>query len=65
MSNQINMAKGFNNKKCIGVTCPECGAGGGNKYPCWCHFCHEKGEKVMMLPSCNKRIISNWSESIK
>ncbi|AII27470.1 hypothetical protein B8b_019 [Pseudoalteromonas phage B8b] len=42
-----------------GVTCPDCGAGGGSKLPCWCYVCEYR---VMMLPSVNGYINSNWSE---
>ncbi len=42
-----------------GVTCPDCGAHGGSKKPCWCYVCEDR---VMMLPSVNDHIKSNWSE---
>lgn len=44
------------------VACPDCGALGGNKGPCWCHECHKDGQKVMMLPSWNGFIHANWCE---
>ena len=48
-----------------GVTCPDCGHGGGSEYPCWCHKCHKLGEKILMLPSTNGRITSNWGEHFR
>lgn len=60
---EINMAKDFLHfGKMIGVVCPDCGMSGANKYPCWCHRCHENGVKVLMLPSVNRKITSSWSE---
>lgn len=47
------------------VMCPDCGSGGGNQYPCWCHECHNLGNKVLMLPAGNTHIKSNWTEHFK
>lgn len=44
------------------VICPECGAGGGNSGPCYCHNCDGR---VMMLPACNDRITGNWIEHLR
>ena len=46
----------------VGVTCPECGAGGGSSGPCYCHKCDYH---VMMLPSINGRITGNWGEYLR
>lgn len=59
---KINIHKGFTGLPMRQVTCPECNQGGGSEYPCYCHRCHESGEDVMMLPSSNGRIVSNWCE---
>lgn len=59
----IEIQKGFTGAEMRGVVCPECGSGGGSRYPCWCHSCHANGEKVLMLPSVNGfTFVSNWSE---
>lgn len=66
MEVELNMARGFSGLKIQGVVCPDCGAGGGSRNPCWCHECHKKGVKVLMLPSVNKfTYVSSWSESYK
>ena len=44
------------------LTCPDCGSSGGSQYPCWCYHCHKLGEKILMLPSVNRHIKSNWGE---
>lgn len=63
---EINIHAGFKDKPMRGVVCPECGAGGGSRYPCWCHKCHDKGEKVLMIPSVNKfTFVQSWSEIVK
>lgn len=59
---KLNIHVGFHNAPMRRVICPECGNGGGSPWPCYCHRCVEKGEEVMMLPSSNNRIISNWCE---
>lgn len=62
---EINIHAGFSGSPMKRVVCPDCGAGGGNRSPCWCHKCHEVGVKVMMLPACNDRLTCNWSELVK
>lgn len=54
---------GYSFKNIMRVVCPDCGAGGGNRGPCWCHKCHELGIKVLMLPACNETIEKNWTEA--
>jgi hypothetical protein len=56
----VNIHKGFSNSTMRQVTCPDCGISGGSEYPCYYHRCETD---VMMLPSCNGRIRSNWAES--
>jgi hypothetical protein len=66
MEVNIHLPGGCSGLKMQGVVCPECGYGGGSSYPCWCSHCHDKGEKVLMLPSVNKfTYVSNWCESVK
>lgn len=36
------------------VVCPDCGTGGANEYPCFCHVCDDR---VLMLPATQ-----NWNE---
>lgn len=59
---KVNIHSGFNDAPMRQVTCPECGQGGGSSYPCYCHRCAENGEEVMMLPSSNGTVRSNWCE---
>lgn len=39
------------------VVCPECGSGGANSGPCYCHVCEDP---VMMLPEHG-----NWGEFVR
>lgn len=40
------------------VICPDCGSGGANGGPCYCHVCDYR---VMMIP-CNNNRTYNWIE---
>lgn len=63
---EIHIQGGFKDRPMRGVVCPECGSGGASKYPCWCWECHQKGDKVLMLPSVNKfTFVQNWAEAVK
>ena len=42
----------------VRVVCPDCGAGGANNGPCYCHIC---SYEVMMLPE-QGRVLRNWGE---
>lgn len=54
------MGRGFYDFEITGVVCPDCGSGGGSRYPCWCHKCNDK---VLMLPCTNGfTYVNNWSE---
>jgi|19_taG_2_1085344.scaffolds.fasta_scaffold13280_4 hypothetical protein len=60
---KINIHAGFRNAPMRQVACPECGGVGASTYPCYCCNCRTRGnQEVMMLPSSNGRIISNWCE---
>lgn len=42
----------------VRVICPDCGQGGANRGPCYCHNCDYQ---VMMLP-CDNTKTYNWVE---
>ncbi|UOW66319.1 hypothetical protein vBAspALolek_37 [Aeromonas phage vB_AspA_Lolek] len=42
----------------VRVRCPDCGQGGANGGPCYCHQC---GFAVMMLP-IHLGVLMNWAE---
>lgn len=45
----------------VRVVCPDCGAGGANSGPCYCHKCNYD---VMMLPEAADGITYNWLECV-